>query len=63
MKRAKDPFASRFEQCRHTHVSGRRCGQRVPKGNRYCDLHGDPARYHCAECDSMKQSFIPPKGW
>lgn len=53
----------RIARCRHTHVSGRRCGS--PEGDRTLHL----CRYHvthsdnCSECMSMKQSFIPPKGW
>lgn len=59
----KDPFAARFHPCKHVHVSGRRCATRIGTGVTYCEQHGDPRRYHCSECDSMKKQFVPPKGW
>ena len=63
MPGVKDPFGSRFHKCLHIHHSGRQCGQRIPNGVDYCQFHGDSARYNCAECDSMRERFIPPKGW
>lgn len=52
-------------QCKHVHVSGRRCGQRVPKtrAERLCDLHPKPLHHLCEECRSMMAAFEPPKGW
>lgn len=59
MKRPADIFRSRFQRCRHYHVSGRRCGSKVPKGTDHCQSHLVP----CKECETMKVTFIPPKGW
>lgn len=56
-------FPNRFKKCDHMHYSGRRCATPVSKGTEYCQVHGDPRRYHCAECDSMTAHFVPPKGW
>ncbi len=48
--------------CKHAHVSGRRCAERVSTGTdpSLCVLH---KRGACTECDSMKAAFTPPKGW
>lgn len=48
----------RKKKCKHYHVSGRRCAMPAEE---YCNAHKrHPA---CSECESMKLSFIPPKGW
>lgn len=45
--------------CKHIHVSGRKCGNRVPKKDMYgkavklCELH----RGDCLECQSMMRAF------
>lgn len=45
--------------CKHVHVSGRKCGQRVPKkdllGKKvlFCELH----KGECSECRSMMRAF------
>lgn len=58
-----DYIKTRHVLCRHYHVSGRRCGNLMYKEAeaRYCDMHKEHPR--CTECESMKLSFIPPKGW
>lgn len=59
-----DLFKSRYQRCRHLHVSGRQCGTQVrkdPKADKFCKVH--TVNKGCTECESMKQSFIPPKGW
>lgn len=52
----------RSKPCKHIHVSGRRCSQRVKKDPRvsFCSLHQDPV---CRECASMLGAFSPPRGW
>lgn len=40
--------------CKHRHVSGRRCGQRIAQKLVYCGLHN---KGQCAECDDMLLSF------
>jgi hypothetical protein len=60
-----DLFKTRYQNCRHIHVSGRQCGSKVRKEqkaeDRFCDAHS--VNKGCTECESMKQTFIPPKGW
>lgn len=48
----------RKPRCKHYHLSGRRCGEAAET---YCSAHKQHPK--CRECESMKVSFIPPKGW
>lgn len=58
-----DYIRNRYARCRHYHVSGRRCGTQISKSQelKYCEAHKQHPR--CTECESMKLTFIPPKGW
>lgn len=54
-------------RCQHTHVSGRRCGNRASKKNllgqlnKLCGIHNDGQK--CSECSAMMQTFVPKSGW
>lgn len=69
MPKADVVFRSRLVRCKHEHVSGRRCSQRVNRStpDKLCGLHPildiDPTYTSCKECRSMMDAFLPPKGW
>lgn len=70
MPKADTVFCSRLVRCKHVHVSGRRCSQRVNRStpDKLCGLHPmmdiDPSHMTCCqECQSMMQAFPTPKGW
>jgi hypothetical protein len=46
--------------CKHVHVSGRACGQRVSRDHLLCGSHKHGI---CAECHGMLSQFEPPNGW
>ena len=46
--------------CKHIHVSGRACGQRVSRSVLLCGLHKHGI---CSECHGMLEAYQPPNGW
>lgn len=54
-------FTNRTKPCKHVHVSGRRCAQRVQNKRivEVCGIHKEG----CSECRSMMDAFQPPNGW
>lgn len=56
----------RVPRCKHYHLSGRRCAESTSHESKLCSLHRNTRgnfKVGCAECDSMRLSFVPPKGW
>jgi len=55
------PTIVKLKRCKHVHYSGRRCEQPTSQKAQLCGLHRPYTA--CTTCESMLNSFIPPKGW